>query len=290
MQMNVAIIGTGNIGCDLMVKIMRSPYLTCTLMAGRDLDSYGSRFAKQQGIPVSDMSVTAIQQNPDICDIVFDATSAKAHLENEVVLRDLNKFIINLTPADIGFLCVPVINLEEALNTTGVNMITCGGQAAIPIANAISKVHPESSYFETISTIASKSAGIGTRDNIDEFTQITKEALSVFTGVKRSKSIIILNPAEPPINMMTTIYALIDNPNMEAIRKNVRVMVEKLRAYIPGYKLIMEPVFENGRVTTIIEITGRGDYLPSYAGNLDVITCAAVKIAEAYAQKYGVVK
>lgn len=285
---NVAIIGTGNIGCDLMMKTMRSPYLNCSLMTGRNLDSLGSRFAMQKHISVSDLSIAAIQENPDICDIVFDATSAAVHHKNALILRELNKFVVDLTPAKIGMMCVPVINLKDALDTDNINLITCGGQASIPIAHAISKVHPETSYIEIVSTIASKSAGIGTRDNIDEFIQTTKDALAHFTGIENTKAIITLNPAEPPINMRTTIYAVIKNPNMDAIRKNVFETTEKIKKYVPGYKVIIEPTLENERIITTIEVTGLGDYLPSYAGNLDIITCAAIRIAEAYAQKYEV--
>jgi len=286
-KIKAAVIGTGNIGCDLMMKIMKSPYLDCKLMMGRNLDSPGSRFALQKRIKVSDKSIDAICDNPDICDIVFDATSASVHHKNAAILKELGKFTIDLTPASVGLMCVPVINLEEALNTDNVNLITCGGQASIPIAYAISQIHPDASYIEMASTIASKSAGIGTRDNIDEFTQTTKDALINFTGVNKAKALIILNPAEPPIKMRTTVYAIIDDPDIAAIRKNVFETAENVRRYVPGYNIIVEPTFENGRVTTTVEVTGLGDYLPIYAGNLDIITCAAIRIAEAYAQKHG---
>jgi acetaldehyde dehydrogenase len=197
----------------------------------------------------------------------------------------MNKFVIDMTPAKIGLMCVPVINLQKSLRADNINLVTCGGQASIPVAYAISQVHPETSYIEIVSTIASKSAGIGTRDNIDEFTQTTKDALSFFTGVRHTKAIIVLNPAEPPINMRTTVYALINNPDMGSIRRNVFVTAEKVKKYVPGYKIIVEPTLENGRIITTVGVTGLGDYLPVYAGNLDIITCAAVKIAEAYAQK-----
>ena len=190
-----------------------------------------------------------------------------------------------MTPAHVGKMCVPVLNLEECLNEDNVNLITCGGQATTPIAYAISKIHPETKYIEIVATIASKSAGAGTRNNIDEFTQATREALTEFTGIKNTKAIIVLNPAEPPITMHNTVYALIDNPNMEAIRKSVRDMELKIRQYVPGYKIVMEPTYENGRVTTTLQVVGLGDYLPKYSGNLDIITCAAIEIAEYYARK-----
>jgi len=283
----VGIIGTGNIGCDLLVKVMRSDMLECSIFAGHNPDSEGIKFAKKLGIPTTFDSIKYIENHPDCCDIVFDATSAKVHIYNAPILERLSKFAIDLTPARVGYFCVPIINLKQALEQKNVNLITCGGQATIPVACALAKIHPEIEYLEIAATIASRSAGIGTRNNIDEFTQATKDALKDFTGIKKTKAIIVLNPAEPPINMRTTIYALVEKPNMDAIRKSVFEMAEKVKNYIPGYKTIVEPTLENGRITTTIEVTGRGDYLPSYAGNLDVITCAAVKIAEAYAQKHG---
>ena len=284
-KMKAAIIGTGNIGCDLMIKILRSPFLDCTLMAGRDMNSRGSRFSLENKVNVSDLSVRAIQENPDICQIVFDATSAAVHLENLPTLSKLGKFVIDLTPAKVGMFCVPVINLDEALSATNVNMVTCGGQTSIPIAFAITQAHPETRYIEIVSTIASCSAGIGTRDNIDEFIRTTNKALSYFTGVKKTKAIIILNPAEPPINMRTTVHALIDFPDLDRIRNFVFEISEKVKKYVPGYKIIVEPNYDGSRVSTTIEVTGLGDYLPTYAGNLDITTCAAIRVAEAYAQK-----
>ena len=165
------------------------------------------------------------------------------------------------------------------------NLITCGGQATIPIAYALSKVHPEMKYIEIVASIASKSAGAGTRNNIDEFTQTTKDALAEFTGIKNTKAIMTLNPAEPPIIMRNTVYAIIDNPDINRIHKEVMEIVKEIQKYVPGYKIIVEPVFENGRVTTTVEVEGMGDYLPKYAGNLDIITCAAIEIAENYAKR-----
>lgn len=284
-KIKTAILGTGNIGTDLLMKVLRSPYLECSVFAGRNMDSPGSRFALERGVNVSDCSVNAIADNPDCCDIVFDSTSAAVHLKHAPVLKKLNKFTLDLTPAKVGKMCVPVINLDECLFEQNVNLITCGGQATIPIAYAISQIHPDTKYIEMVSTIASKSAGIGTRDNIDEFTQTTKEALSHFTGIVQSKALIILNPAEPPINMRSTVYAIIDKPDMDRLTRQIKEMAQRVKQYVPGYEIVVGPVYENGRVTTTIEVTGLGDYLPKYSGNLDIITCAAVNIAEAYAQK-----
>ena len=284
-KIKVAIIGTGNIGTDILLKLKRSELLECGMFAGRNPDSKGIQLAKEMGVPISINSIKSIQENPDCCEIVFDATSAAVHKINAPILKDLKKFAIDLTPARVGKMCVPVLNLEEGLKQENVNLITCGGQATTPIAYAISQIHPDIKYLEIVATIASKSAGKGTRDNIDEFTQTTREALTEFTGIKNTKAIIVLNPAEPPITMHNTIYALIDNPNMEAITKAVYEMESKIKKYVPGYKIVMPPTFENGRVTTTLQVVGIGDYLPKYAGNLDIITCAAIEIAENYARK-----
>lgn len=283
-KVKVGIIGTGNIGTDLLMKLQRSEVLECGMFTGRNPESEGIRLANKMGIRTSINSVKAIEEDPECCEIVFDATSAKVHIVNNVILKKLNKFTIDLTPARIGKLCVPAINLEECLNEQNVNLITCGGQATIPIAHAISKVHPETKYIEIVASIASKSAGSGTRNNIDEFTQTTREALEYFTGIKKTKAIITLNPANPPIIMRNTIYALIDNPNLEEIYRRVHETVKEIQRYVPGYKVVLGPLIENGRVTTIVEVVGLGDYLPKYSGNLDIITCAAIQIAEQYAK------
>ncbi|WP_455534954.1 acetaldehyde dehydrogenase (acetylating) [Roseburia inulinivorans] len=284
-KVKVGIIGTGNIGTDILMKLKRSDILECGMFTGRNPASKGIQIAQKMGVPTSIESIRAIEKQPECCDIVFDATSAEVHRINAPILKKLGKFAIDMTPAHVGKMCVPVLNLEECLNEDNVNLITCGGQATTPIAYAISKIHPETKYIEIVATIASKSAGAGTRNNIDEFTQATREALTEFTGIKNTKAIIVLNPAEPPITMHNTVYALIDNPNMEAIRKSVRDMELKIRQYVPGYKIVMEPTYENGRVTTTLQVVGLGDYLPKYSGNLDIITCAAIEIAEYYARK-----
>lgn len=284
-KIKAAIIGTGNIGTDILLKMQRSEILECGMFAGRSETSVGIQLAKNMGIPTSTESIHAIEANPDCCDIVFDATSAEVHKVNAPILKALNKYTLDLTPAKVGKMCVPVLNMEECLESDNVNLITCGGQATIPIACALSKVHPDIKYLEIVATIASKSAGIGTRNNIDEFTQTTREALTHFTGIENTKAIIVLNPAEPPITMRNTVYAIIDNPDMERIRKEVKATEEKIRAYVPGYRIVLEPVYENGRVTTSLQVVGLGDYLPKYSGNLDIITCAAIEIAENYARR-----
>jgi len=284
-KIKVAIIGTGNIGTDILMKLQRSKILECGLFCGRNADSKGIQYAREMGIPTSIKSINAIVESPNCCEIVFDATSAAAHRVNAPIFKHLHKFAIDLTPANVGVMCIPVLNMEEGLKSDNVNLITCGGQATVPIAKAITNVHPDAKYIEIVATIASKSAGAGTRENIDEFTQTTRDALIHFTGIQNAKAIIILNPAEPPIYMRNTVYALIDNPDMEKIKKSVFDMEAKIQQYVPGYKIIVDPVYENGRVTTTLQVTGLGDYLPKYAGNLDIITCAAIRIAENYVTK-----
>lgn len=281
----IGIIGTGNIGTDLLMKVLHSDVLECGIFAGRNLDSRGMIHARELGVPVTDESIQYIIDNPECCDIVFDATSAEVHRLNAPILKSLNKFAIDLTPAHVGKFCIPVLNGDVAIDEKNVNLITCGGQATVPIAHTIIDAKQDVKYFEIVATIASKSAGIGTRNNIDEFTQTTKEALISFTGVEHAKAIIVLNPAEPPITMHNTLYATIDKPDMDLISDKVNQMVNKIRTYIPGYRLLTGPVYENGRVCITISVMGSGDYLPRYAGNLDIITCAAIAIAEKKARR-----
>lgn len=285
-KVKVGVIGTGNIGSDLMIKIGRSEVLELSAVMGIDPDSRGMRYAKELGVTVFDNSMEGFKNNPELADILFDATSAKAHLQNAKIAKELGKQIIDLTPAAIGpFICPPV-NLGEHLDADNVNLITCGGQATVPIVAAINQV-AQVEYAEIVGTVASKSAGPGTRANIDEFTQTTAKALEVIGGAKKGKAIIILNPAEPPINMRNTIYCQVDEKNfdVQAIRDSITKMVKVIQEYVPGYSLRTEPIFDGNVVTVFTEVIGRGDYLPTYAGNLDIITAAAVKTAEEIAKK-----
>jgi acetaldehyde dehydrogenase (acetylating) len=281
-KIKIAIIGSGNIGTDLLVKAMRSKYLECTLFAGRNFNSAGMKKASDLGVHISDRGIEAIVNNPSICDIVFDATSAQAHLEHWKFLENLGKTVIDMTPAKVGEFCIPAINSQACVDSAyrNINMITCGGQASIPIAYAISQVHPHIEYIEVASSIASRSAGPATRRNLDEYIETTEFALQKFTNAKRSKAILILNPANPPIDMQTTIYAKISKPDLPAIQKSIEAMVKQLMQYVPGYKLIVAPTVEGDKVITTIKVLGNGDYLPQYAGNLDIINCAAIALAE----------
>jgi acetaldehyde dehydrogenase (acetylating) len=283
----VAILGTGNIGTDLLIKALRSDALECTLFVGRNLRSDGMQKASQLGTPISDRGIDAIVQQADGIDIVFDATSAAAHLEHWPVLRKLGKTVIDMTPAKVGDLCVPAINTEKIIESRArnINMITCGGQASVPIANAIASVQKRIEYIEVASSIASRSAGRATRANLDEYIETTEQALIKFGHAQRAKAILILNPARPPIDMQTTIYVKITNPDLNAIRVAVEEMIGRITQYVPGYQLVVPPTLEAGKVMTTVRVLGNGDYLPRYAGNLDIINCAAIGIAERIARQ-----
>ena len=285
-KLKIAIIGSGNIGTDLLVKSTRSEFVECTLFAGRNLNSLGMKRANGLGVTISDRGIEAIINQPEICDLVFDCTSAQAHIEHWAALEKLRKIVIDMTPAKLGELCVPAINADACVSkgARNINMITCGGQASIPIAYAISQVHKEIEYIEVASSIASRSAGPATRHNLDEYVETTEAALKKFSGAKKTKAILILNPATPPIDMQTTIYAKVHNPDIGRIQEAVSKMVNKICQYVPGYKLIVEPTIDGDRIFTTIKVIGMGDYLPQYAGNLDIINCAAISMAELIAK------
>lgn len=284
-KVSVGIIGTGNIGSDILTKIQRSKYLQCTIFTGQNPQSDGIKRAKKMGINTSASSIAAIEENPRICDIVFDATSAEAHMYHAPILKKIGKFAIDLTPSKIGKMCIPLLNLKECLKEDNVNMVSCGGQSVAPLAAVIKEIHPETTYLELVSSLASKSAGLATRLNIDQYTLTTRDALRFFSGVQQAKSILILNPAEPPIIMHNTLFAEVTEPKLTLLKKKIYHMVKKIQQYVPGYKLVLGPVIENNRLTIMTKVLGSGDYLPIYAGNLDIINCAAVAVAEAYAQK-----
>jgi acetaldehyde dehydrogenase (acetylating) len=283
-KMKVAILGSGNIGTDLLVKIMRSQNLTCSLFVGRNMASAGMRKANDLGVRISDQGIKAIQENPDCCDIVVDATSALAHIHHWPILSAMGKFVIDMTPSKVGEMCVPSINLGNGSASSNFNMITCGGQASIPIVCAIAAVQKDIEYVEVVSHIASRSAGPATRINLDEYIDTTEAAIKSFSGVKRAKAILTLNPAVPCVDMQTTILVQVASPNLETISSSILTMVAKVQEYVPGYRLLVGPLFEDGRVVVTVKVNGLGDYLPPYAGNLDIINCAAIATAEHYAK------
>lgn len=284
-KIKAAILGSGNIGTDLMYKLERSSVIEIAAVIGIDPDSDGLKRAKERGYPVFANGIEAIVSQPDLAEIVFDATSAKAHVRHAKVLKELGIRAIDLTPAARGPFVCPVVNLAEQLemDTTNLNMITCGGQATIPIVYAINRV-ANVSYAEIVATIASKSAGPGTRANIDEFTMTTRQALEQVGGADQGKAIIILNPAEPPILMRDTIYCEVAQMDEAAIRQSILDIVQEVHQYVPGYRLKQEPLFEENRVTVFLEIEGAGDYFPPYAGNLDIMTAAAMRVGEQVAR------
>ncbi|MFC0528715.1 acetaldehyde dehydrogenase (acetylating) [Phytohabitans kaempferiae] len=297
----VAIIGSGNIGTDLMIKVLRlSPHLDVAAMVGIDPASDGLARAGRLGVPTTSDGVRGLVEMPgfDEVQIVLDATSAAAHVANDAALRPYGKRLIDLTPAALGPYVVPSVNLDAHLDAPNVNMVTCGGQATIPIVAAVAAVTPVH-YGEIVASIASRSAGPGTRANIDEFTETTRLAIERVGGAARGKAIIVLNPAEPPMIMRDTVLCLVGEADQRAVADSVRAAVEAVRAYVPGYRLKQEVQFTpvapdepthtlaavpDGtplwRVTVFLEVEGAAHYLPAYAGNLDIMTSAALRVAE----------
>jgi acetaldehyde dehydrogenase (acetylating) len=284
--LKVAILGSGNIGTDLLIKIMRSPYLECSLFIGRHLNSPGMNKASSLGIKISDLSIEAIEKDPD-CQLVFDATSALDHKKHWPILKKLNKKVIDMTPSGIGEMCIPALNIEQCLKYDNVNMITCGGQSAIPLTYVIGKTQKDVEYIEVVSTIATRSAGPATRINLDEYIETTEKGIRKFSGCTNVKAILTISPAQPPIDMQTTIFAKIKKPDITKLREEASGMVRKIQTYVPGYQLVIPPVLESERVVMMVKVQGLGDYLPKYAGNMDIINCAAIAMAEEYAKKIG---
>jgi acetaldehyde/propanal dehydrogenase len=288
-KINVALIGSGNIGTDLMVKALRSLNLNPIWMVGIDEDSDGLMRAKAAGLKTTAKGIDGLLPHieKDNIKIAFDATSASVHAEHNEKLVSYGVTVIDLTPAAIGPFCVPPVNLDELLlaNEPNVNMVTCGGQATIPIIAAISQVQAVD-YGEIVATISSKSAGPGTRKNIDEFTRTTANAIESVGGAKKGKAIIVLNPAEPPLMMRDTVHCLTqDEPNQAAITESIHDMIEQVQLYVPGYSVKNGPVFDGNRVSVFLEVAGLGDYLPIYAGNLDIMTASALRTGEMLAEK-----
>jgi len=274
-KVKAAILGPGNIGSDLMYKVLRSKNMEMTLMAGV-VESEGIRRAESLGIKTSINGIDAVLEDPEIR-IVFDATSAYAHIKHAPLLREAGKFAIDLTPAAVGPYFVPCVNMEKLSNDMlNVNMVTCGGQATVPIVYAVSRV-AGAEYAEIVSCVSSVSAGPGTRRNIDEFTRTTAKALEVLGGAERGKAIVVLNPAEPPIFMTNTIYVKVKRPEVgiDAISKSVHDIVGEMQQYVPGYRFRIPPMMDGDKVTVGIEVEGAGDFLPVYSGNLDIINAVS---------------
>ncbi|MCQ4348119.1 acetaldehyde dehydrogenase (acetylating) [Pseudomonas stutzeri] len=288
-KLKAAIIGPGNIGTDLVMKMLRSEWIEPVWMVGIDPESDGLKRAREFGLKTTFDGVDGLLPHviADDIRVAFDATSAYAHAENSRKLNELGVLMIDLTPAAIGPFCVPPVNLKEHVGKLemNVNMVTCGGQATIPMVAAVSRVQPVA-YGEIVATVSSRSVGPGTRKNIDEFTRTTAGAIEKVGGAKEGKAIIIINPAEPPLMMRDTIHCLTESePDRDAITESVHAMLAEVQKYVPGYRLKNGPVFDGNRVSIFMEVEGLGDYLPKYAGNLDIMTAAGLRTAEMFAEE-----
>jgi len=282
-KIKVAIIGPGNIGTDLLIKLRRSPFLEVAYVVGVK-ESPGIEIAKGFGIPTTIKGIDEMLEVEDIR-IVFDATGAGPHLVHAPRLKAAGKIAIDLTPAAVGPYVVPSVNLsEEIFKLDNVNMVTCAGQATSPIVYAINRA-ADVYYAEIVSSVSSKSAGPGTRQNLNEFIETTTKALKVIGGADQAKAIIVLNPAEPPILMRNTILCRVRKPDLAAIRESIDRILVDVKTYVPGYRFLVEPILEGDTVTTVIEVEGLGDFLPKHTGNLDIINAAAVNVGERFAAR-----
>ncbi len=284
-QLRVAILGSGLIGTDLMLKVDRSKKLRCTAFVGRSKFSTGLRAAQKKCIPTSPHGIRYLEQHATDYDLVFDATSAQGHAEHLPVLQALGKIAIDLTPARLGQMCIPTIDSMSYVKQQHINMVTCGGQAAIPIAHAIAETQKHVSYIEAISTVASASAGPATRQNLDEYIHTTEFAIRHYTGIKNCKAGLIFNPATPNIDMRLTIFARLEQPNPAALDQQLNRTLRIMTAQTPGYKLLSRPSFDGDQLRISIQVRSLGGFLPSHAGNLDIINGAAVVAAENFAER-----
>jgi acetaldehyde/propanal dehydrogenase len=283
------ILGPGNIGTDLLLKMLRSPVLRPAWMVGVVEGSAGLRLARERGVRTTHEGLDAVLPEllRDGVQIAFDATSARYHTDHAAKLGAAGVRMVDLTPAALGPYCVPSVNLEAQRDAPNVNMVSCGGQATIPMVAAVSRVQPVA-YGEIVATVASRSIGPGTRNNIDEFTRTTRAGIEVVGGARRGKAIIIINPADPPILMRDTIHCLTDDePDRDAITASIHAMIADVQRYVPGYVLKNGPVFDGRRVSVWLEVSGLGDFLPKYAGNLDIMTSAALRTGELLVSRRG---
>ena len=280
-MIKVAILGTGNIGTDLLLKALKTDFIEVVAFVGRRLDSDGMKVAGQYPVTLSDQGIQYFIDNPNCCNVVYDCTSAADAKEHAKIFKAQGIKVIDLTPAKVGDMCVPDVNASMILTDDNVNMITCGGQASMPMLHLLSKRCTGLEYVEIVSQIASKSAGMATRINVDNYIKTTRKAIKKFTGCNNTKVILNLNPAEPCVDMQTTIFIKTKDINFTGLIEEIAEKIEELKTYIPHYELVLPPTMNDSGVLVLsIRVKGAGDYLPAYAGNLDIINCAAIKVTQ----------
>ena len=277
-MIKAGIIGSGNIGTDLLLKLIKTDFISLVIFSGRRLNSKGMETAKKNNIPITDNGIQYFIDNPNYCDIVYDCTNALDAKKHAKVFKEQQVKVIDLTPAKVGVFCVPSVN--ELKNEMNINMITCGGQASIPILYSISKYCDKLTYIEVVSQIASDSAGMATRLNIDNYIETTENAITQFTETEKCKVILNLNPAIPQVDMQTTMFIKANSFDFEPLLGSIYNKIIELKKYIPHYELVMPPVINNNILVMSVRVKGSGDYLPEYAGNLDIINCAAIEITK----------
>lgn len=286
-KINVGILGTGKIGTDLLVKVLRSPYLECVMFSGRNYDSEGMQFAAKLDVPLSDQGIVAFTQ-PDLqCDLVFDATSAAYHTEHAMILQGLGILAVDMTPSQIGECCVPAIRLDEVYENDNISMISCGGQSSIPLAHVFSKCLPGIEKIEVSSHVSADSIGPGTLANIDEYYRNTKAGLAKYTGLKDFVVELLVDEINRQTRMFTRITAWVKDESvvdLNLLSSEINLMVQKVQTYVPGFQMEVMPFLDGQQISLIISVEGAGDYLPKFAGNLDIINCAAIAVAEEFAK------
>ena len=283
-RLRVGIIGTGKIGVDLLVKVRRSPWMECVIFSGRNLQSTGMAYAAELGVPVSDQGINAFFEPRYRCDIVFDATSAANHIEHAQVFDRLGILAIDMTPSQIGECCVPALGMNEVLENKNISMISCGGQSSIPVAQVLANAIPGVRKIAVKSIVSPNSIGPGTLANLDEYYHNTKVGLKKYTGVNDFEVELFVDDANPETRMLTSVTAYFDHADTGGLQLPLMLMLQKIQSYVPGYKLEGEPVIVDGGARIDLSVEGLGDYLPKYAGNLDIINCAAIAVAEHYSQ------
>ncbi|MDO8343174.1 MAG: acetylating acetaldehyde dehydrogenase [Cellvibrio sp.] len=283
-RLRVGIIGTGKIGVDLLVKVRRSPWMECVIFSGRNLQSTGMVYAAELGVPVSDQGINAFFEPRYRCDIVFDATSAANHIEHAQIFDRLGILAIDMTPSQIGECCVPALGMREVLENKNISMISCGGQSSIPIAQVLANTIPGIHKITVKSIVSPNSIGPGTLANLDEYYHNTKAGLKKYTGIAEVDVELLVDEVNIETRMLTSVTAFCDSLDLDALQMPLMVMLQRIQAYVPGYRLESEPVIVDGGIRVDLSVEGLGDYLPKYAGNLDIINCAAIAVAEYYAE------